>query len=93
MRYLFLIIISGFLIGHAFAAYRINCTQNGNNPISALNQTDKHTTQVMVNGNMVNQTTVYDVTYFDNLFNATDCTINQVPDNQVYSGNALLNQQ
>ena len=45
----------------------------------------------MVNNVMTNQTTVFDNNYYDNILNATDCTINQVPDNQVYSGNALNN--
>ena len=62
----------------SYAAYNIVCPSRS---INALNQTGQYTIQV----NGVNKTTVFDKAYYDNLYNATDCTINQVPDNSVYN--------
>ena len=84
MRYLLLIIISVFLIGHAFAAYIITCPLKN---ITAINKTGQQT--ITVNGISTNY--VFTVNDYDNQLNSTDCYINKVSDNQVYSGNALTN--
>jgi hypothetical protein len=86
MRFILTIFLILSSITGSYAAFIISCPSKN---INAINQTCQYTTQVMVNGNVTNQTTFFDVPYFDNLFNATDCVINQVPDNQVFLGNAL----
>lgn len=80
------ILIIGFILlittTASFAAYVISCPSKA---INALNQTDSYTTSVVNNGITTNQTIAYDVPYFDSMFNANDCTINQVSDNSVYN--------
>jgi len=78
MKILLTLIILSIWAVTSYAAYNIVCPSRG---INALNQTGQYTTQV----NGVNETTVFDNAYYDNLYNATDCTINQVPDSSVYN--------
>jgi len=82
MKILLTIILLLASVTGAMAAYVISCSGG----ITAINQTGQYTTQV----NGVNQTIVFDANYYDNILNATNCVINQVPDNTVYSGNALI---
>ena len=77
----------------SWAAFQISCPSE---KILALNQTNKYTLHAYVNGQMVDQTINYDVPYFNQLFNATDCTISQIADTpqlSVAQQQALFNAQ
>jgi len=84
MKTILVIFISTFLIGHALAAYLITCPSEGK---TAINKTGQET--IYINGVATNYT--FTVNDYDSQLNANDCYVNQVPDNQVFSGNALTN--
>lgn len=86
----FLILVSAT---GANAAYQISCPSKN---IIALNQTNQYITTETINGVTSNKTVVYDVPYFNKLFNATDCTIKQIANPapaQISAQNALLDSQ
>ena len=75
-----------FLTGWAvtsYSAYQIICPSEG---IVAVNETGQK--QTMVNG--VLSIYVFTVNDYDNQLGATDCYVNQIPNNQVFTGNALI---
>jgi hypothetical protein len=69
MKLLLTLLILLASITGAYAAYVISC----DNGIQALNQTGQYGNQV------------FDVNYYQNVLNATNCNITEIPNNQVYA--------
>lgn len=85
MRILLTIILLLASITGSYAAYIISC----NGGITAINQTGQYPFQNMVNGVLTNQVHVFTDNDYEAQLNAVNCTHTEVPDNQVFSGNAL----